>query len=256
MNPALESPIFKSVSPWLEKLPAARFPTCAELNALAPQLRFVQADGPLEEPYETYVHRTRQVPTRPDNWHDVFNALAWLAFPRTKAVLNRRHCEELGRAVDPGRRGTARDVLTVFDEGGVIVASTDPSLLELLRGFEWKTLFWERRGEVEQHMRFFVFGHAILEKALEPYKGVTAKAMLLQVPEAFPQRPFLEQIAEADRKAAEWLLQPGALSSTRNLSPLPVLGVPGWADNARADFYDDERVFRPGYATVTEKRAP
>ena len=252
MHPALESPVFASVSPWLEKLPAGRFPTCAELNALQPRVRFVQAPGRLEEPYEAYVHRTGDVPTRADNWHDVFNALAWLAFPRTKAVLNRRHCEELARPAEPGRRGTPRDVLTVFDEGGVIVASTDASLLDLLRRFEWKALFWERRVEVLERMRFFVFGHAILEKALEPYKGVTAKALLLEVPQGFAQRPLVEQLAEADARTAEWFSRPDALSSTRTLSPLPVLGVPGWADNDSAAFYDDTNVFRPGYHAPSE----
>jgi hypothetical protein len=247
MRAALASPMCASIGPWLARLPSGRFPSCVELNALSASVRFVEP-VPLEEAYESFIRRTGSVPTRADNWHDLFNALAWLAFPRTKAVLNRRHCEEIARrAGEPGPRGTARDVLTLFDEGGVIVVSTDPSLLELLRQFKWKTLFWERRDEVLRRMRFFVFGHAILEKALEPYKGVTAKALLLEVPSALLQQSFDAQLAEADRLAAEWFSRDDALRSTRSLSPLPVLGVPGWADNGSPAFYDDAAVFRPGY---------
>ncbi|MBN3821090.1 DUF3025 domain-containing protein, partial [Paraburkholderia sp. Se-20369] len=35
--------------------------------------------------------------------------------------------------------------------------------------------------------------------------------------------------------------------TSRDLSPLPVLGVPGWcAENAEPAFYDDPAVFRSG----------
>jgi hypothetical protein len=37
------------------------------------------------------------------------------------------------------------------------------------------------------------------------------------------------------------------LSSTRNLPPLPILGIPGWdPSNAREEYYDDAAQFRPG----------
>ena len=256
MQSALRSPLFDSVAHWLGLLPADRFASIAELNALVgPALKsgagvplvFVEAPA-AREAYEATVYRTGCVPTRERNWHDLFNALVWLAFPHTKATLNRRHCEELGRNDhSAGRRGTARDVLTLFDEGGVIVASSDASLLALLRRFQWKTLFWERRAQVLEHMRFFVFGHAILEKALQPYKAVTAKALLLEVPGSFASAPLAAQIAESDERAARWFSAPEALASTQALSPLPVLGVPGWADNGASAFYDDAQVFRSGY---------
>jgi hypothetical protein len=195
------------------------------------------------------------VPTRSDNAHDFFNALAWLAFPRTKAILNRLHCEALESSTDRGRRGTPRDVLSLFVEGGLIVASDDVSLLERLRSFEFKTLFWEQRAEALARMRFFVVGHAILEKALEPYKAVTAKALLLQVPAGFLSSRESEQREEADWRTAEWFSQPEHLASTRSLAPVPILGVPGWADNGSPGFYDDPLVFRSG-RSLRETLAP
>jgi hypothetical protein len=247
--------MFAPFAPWIVRLPAKRFPTSEELTALlvpgtvsggGARLAFVP---PSEDdvPYEVDVHRSGRVRTRADNWHDLFNALVWMAFPRTKAVMNARHVREIERLGTSGPRGTARDVLSLFDEGGVIVAGTDASLLALLQGFEWKALFWERRAEVLQKMRFFVFGHALLEKALEPYKAVTAKALLLEVPSDFLDRPAPAQVEEADRLAAQWFARDEALVSTRTLAPLPVLGVPGWAENDSAGFYDDPAVFRPGY---------
>ena len=243
---AVVSPLFDAVRPWLGRLPADRPPTLEELNALGAAVRFV-APTDSTDPYEIQIERSGEVPTRPGNWHDVFNALAWMTFPRTKAVLNRRHAEQIRLRGAAGPRGTARDVLSLFDEGGVIVTSVDPSLLELLRTFEWQTLFWQRRGDVVHAMRFYVFGHAILEKALEPYKAVTAKALLLDVPADFLDRSHQEQLEEADSRSAEWFAR-SALDSTRSLSPLPVLGIPGWADNEHAAYYKDETVFRRGYS--------
>src|SRR5262249_45952739 len=131
--------------------------------------------------YEVRIFDTGEVQTRPGNWHDLFNALVWLAFPGTKAVLNRHHCGEIIARRGEPQRGTPRDVLTLFDEGGIVVASADAELSALLREFRWKQLFWTRRADVRRAMRFHVFGHAIYEKALAPHKGVTAKALVLDV---------------------------------------------------------------------------
>ena len=43
-----------------------------------------------------------RVETRPDNLHDFFNALIWLAFPRSKARINAMHAAEIPR--EGGRR--------------------------------------------------------------------------------------------------------------------------------------------------------
>jgi hypothetical protein len=267
----LANPAFESLWPVIALCPAGGFPGAVELSELAQArgvasgggaaLRFVSgADagpGVFEQQYEVRIYRDGEVPTRPDNFHDLFNALAWLAFPKTKALLNRKHYEammarhskvRLGAAgTDPGSRGTARDVLTLFDESGVIVACSEPELEGLLKGFEWKTLFWMRRAEVARAMRFFLFGHGIHEKALRPFKGLAAKALVLPVSRDFLGMPIESQLSEVDGRAAEHFARPGALDSTRVLMPLPILGVPGWeAANERESFYDDASVFRPG----------
>jgi len=256
--PALDAPIFAAVTALLGRLPRDRLPRHDELSALATpsvvsgggaRIRFVPPAGPSREfsaQYEVRIFETGEVQTRPESWHDLFNALVWVAFPRTKAVLNRHHCEEIRARRGERVRGTPRDVLTLFDEGGIIVAAADAGLQALLREFRWKELFWGRRAEVLRSMRFYVFGHAIYEKALEPYAGVTAKALIVDAAPGLLDAPLARQLAELDARAADYLSGTQALASTRNLSPLPILGIPGWDPaNACGEYYDDGAQFRP-----------
>lgn len=257
------SPLLATVRPLLARLSSDRFPTLDELTRLARErdvrsgggapVAFVPAtvdgSGAFEARYEIRIHRDGTVPTRAGSWHDLFNALAWITFPRTKASINRLHHDEMLRRRDAPQRGTARDVLTLFDEGGVITACADVSLARLLAAFRWKELFWTRRADVVTSMRFKVFGHAIHEKSLAPYKGVTAKTLVVEVAPATLALADDALNALLDERAAAHFAAPGALASTRSLHPLPILGIPGWtADNEDGAFYDDTYVFRAGYA--------
>jgi len=192
-------------------------------------VRFVPP-GTKDAYYEVKVFETGRVETRPDSLHDWFNALAWLAFPRAKARINALHAAEIPR--ESGRRGRLRDLLTIFDEGGAIVQCDDAQLVTLLENFEWKRLFWDHRERVRAAMRIVVFGHAALEKALEPWPGITCKAIVVPAG-ALP-----------DAAAHAWLgaLAPGA--SPRDLAALPVFGYPGWLPQDET-YYDDVRYFRP-----------
>jgi hypothetical protein len=256
----IASPIFASVRSLVARLPGTGFPALEALNAIAADreiatgggaaLRFVAA-GPhadaTDRSYEERVFETGAVPTRESSWHDIFNALVWLAFPRTKATLNRRHCEELRARRGHPLRGTARDVLTLFDEGGVLVACADPSLASLLRDFRWKELFWQRRSDVRHRMRFHVFGHAILETALAPFRGLTAKALILDADDDALEYPADALNTMLDARAAAYFAAPDALASTRSLAPLPILGIPGWTpESDDPAYYDDVGQFRPG----------
>ncbi|HSU77126.1 MAG TPA: DUF3025 domain-containing protein [Burkholderiales bacterium] len=192
-------------------------------------VRFV-APGGRRGAYELRVHETGEIETRPESLHDWFNALCWLAFPRTKACINAMHAAEMPR--EGGRRGRLRDLLTIFDEGGAIVVCADDALNQLAREFRWKELFWTERERVRQAMRFVVLGHAVLEQARKPWLGITCKAL------------FARPDEDADHAAAAWLASRGQGASPRDLAALPVFGYPGWAQNDRPEFYDDERYFR------------
>jgi hypothetical protein len=219
---------------------------------LVPQGRRRRA---LEEKHEARTFLAGELQVRERSWHDLFNLLAWLAFPRAKAALNARHYAALvaQRAAGAANRGPAQDALTLFDEGGVVVASDDDGLLGLLREWRWKDLFWSERSRLTVRMRFHVFGHALYEKALRPFTGITGRGVVLKVAPEWLRAPLPERIAWLDARITAYLADPDNLRATRELAVVPVLGVPGWcADNESESYYDNLDYFRPG--RLNEKR--
>lgn len=202
-----------------------------------------------EDRYEPRVYLRGEVPLRAGNWHDLFNALVWMTYPRSKAALNARHFREARdqRAAGARNRGPVQDALTLFDESGLIVAAADRGLLRQLRDFAWHELFWRNRAQVASGMRFYVFGHALCEKLLAPFRGITAHACLLEVDQDFIAAPLGRQLSRVDEMLARRLLDQGCLRATRDLAPVPVLGVPGWHESSENEaFYHDRDYFRPG----------
>jgi hypothetical protein len=256
---ALSSFLFDPLRRWLDQLPSQ--PDAVALAELAGRhpiggpngksIRFVppQADGLA---YECRVWETGEVETRPDNWHDFFNGLVWLTFPQTKRAITAAHVA----AMEPAgaARGSTRDALTHFDECGIVVLSCRPELLDLLRGFEWKKLFVEHRANVEAAMRFVIVGHATYEALLAPFRGLTAKAVLLEVGEAWLLQPQASQLAAVDFLLAGELTG-GRYKLPRDFQPLPLLGIPGVIqDSENPAYYDDTWQFRPGRG-ATKKAA-
>ena len=236
MATGLNHPIYDSVRQWVDRVGGA--PSLDLLNLFSEEkdlksesgkpIRFVPPSA--SDPYyEVQLHETGRVQTRPDNKHDLFNALAWLAFPKTKARINAMHAAEIPREkkTSGGKRGRLRDMLTIFDEGGAIAACSC-EVAELVRQARWAELFLERHRE----LRIVVVGHAVLEQALAPHPGITCKVI------------FADPSRDLDAQAAHWLTTEGR--TPRDLPPLPVFGYPGWFEgSARAGFYSDERYFRP-----------
>ncbi len=102
---------------------------------------------------------------------------------------------------------------------------------------DWHAALVERR-EKWVDIGVYVIGHAVLEKLIQPWPGITAKCLCIEL----PPDTSLEQIDFAI--AQRWQQNP---PSPMQLFPLPVLGIPGWcADNESPDYYDDTRQFRPG----------
>lgn len=207
------------------------------------QLRFVpQTDLPADVAYESFISQTGGVPTR-DNLHDFFNALIWLSFPVIKRQLNSLQAAELARNSGmPSQRGTARDVATIFDENAAIFVTSEAGLIDALRGHRWHELFVERRDEFVSVCEVRLFGHALMEKLVTPFKAITAHAW----PMIVDRRYFFWSAAERQR----WLddaIAPSLQSdiTMRAYNPLPVLGIPGWHEQQDAIFYGDAKVFRP-----------
>lgn len=262
----LQAPLFQPLQAVIAGLPHDNFPTLDEFNALlrtqkiavhsGKSLRFVpQLIGKLafESQYEPLCYLNGEVQTRADNWHDALNVLVWLTFPKAKAAINARHYLALQQAHEPAssQRGAVRDTNTLMDESGVIVACANPELAQLLRDFQWRELFWQRRVEVRQQMGFYVFGHGLYEKAIQPYIGITGQGIIVDVDTEFFSWSHAAQLTHVDEQLAAFWTDESNCRTTRELNPVPLLGVPGWcAENNDASFYDNTAYFRPGRRSV------
>lgn len=254
----LGAPVFAPLRAALLRLPGERWPAHADLDALArgvstargQPIRFIAPRARTDRErryYELHIAATGEIETRAQNWHDLFNALAWVTFRRAKAAINAQHAAilEEGGEAESRRRSPARDALTLFDEGGVAVVSSAPHLLELMVAFEWKELFWNRRDELLATTRFFAFGHGFCEQSLAPYIGMVAKTVFITVDGSFAGLPTQDQLLRTDELLAAHFADRTNFRSPKAMAPLPALGVPGWHPSTGMEsFYDDASYFR------------
>lgn len=228
----------------------------AALNAaqLAPRSFVPQAELPGGVAYEAHIFATGGVPTR-EGLHDFFNALCWMRFPATKLLLNRLQAQAIAAAGGVGaRRGPLRDALTLFDENVALLQAPGP-VWQALLARDWHRLFVELRPLWAQSA-LLLFGHALSEKLVEPYKSITAHVLRLPIPPDLPaDAPTACGTGSVVHPWDEWLsgcLTPEWLA-TKPYTPMPVLGVPGWwAANDEPAFYADAQVFRPARVLVAQ----
>lgn len=248
------SPLFNDLDRLLGHMNWQQWPSCDELNALLPDdlanyqgqpLTLVeQTDELLSDGiyYEQRIYQQGLVPTRSANWHDFFNALIFLLFPRTKREMNRLHVEHMAQ-FGSHKRTPCRDAITLFDECGVIIAYTNDEIMQQLSNHQWYEGFVENRECWQKSVSATMIGHANYEKALEPYIGFTGKALYLKVSEEFFELEFWDRYQYLDTLLAQNLAL--LLQDNSNLYPLPILGVPGWwPANENAEFYDNQQYFR------------
>jgi len=253
---------FNLLHSFIQTLGPGEFPELAQLNALLEsqrpaihlrsgrRLRFVpQSFGNLtfEEQYEPRCYIKGELQTR-DNWHDLFNALVWMRYPQAKAALNARHFALLESFSVPAQgRGATRDMATLLDESGVVVACADAEFGKLLREFRWKELFWGHRKSLLKKMDFCVFGHGLYEKLLHPYLGLTGQGLIIEVPPDYFEGTIAQRAAYLDGLLTTYIDDPQHCKRTSELTPVPLLGIPGWdANNAQPAYYDNTAYFRPG----------
>lgn len=244
-------PLYSHYAEFMAWMRGSEWPAVEVLSEAMPlpDRRFAQQDRALLADglhYETRIAERGLIATRPENWHDLFNAMVWCRWPMLKLALNARqlaHIAEMG----PSQRNRAQYALTQFDEAGVIVRVNDPQLMKLWDAHDWSALFhthadaW-KSGDIAIAA---VVGHALLEHGLLPAQYIVGKAIVVQ------SDACVAQVAQAIT-AGELLLDP------LELRPLPLAGVPGWFAGQDADFYRDAACFqpvRPGRAYPAPTRA-
>jgi hypothetical protein len=198
-----------------------------------------QSNLPEGVAYEQFIYTSGSVPTR-DNLHDFFNGLAWIVFPQTKQRLNQLQASEINAAGVRTTRGALRDALTLFDENAALwplAQGASTQLIDALRNKQWQRACVDLRGDWADGAPV-LFGHALLEKLVTPYKSITAHVFVVHKTMHVSSLDHVDSLLASQLDASSLVPKP--------FIPLPVLGVPGWCkDNENAQFYEDTQVFRP-----------
>lgn len=237
----------------------SRWPTIAELDAL--RLEAILTDGvarpriAAQSPalLKDGLHYEERIlsgllATRENNWHDLLNALVWLRYPRIKHALNVAQCRDIAR-IGRRERTRAQCAMTHFDEAGAIVLCSDTDLVARWDRHDWEGLFWDQRSAWDSRIAVQVFGHAILELALQPQRLLVAKCIVLMTDQETVQRLQTDAASVRgliDSRVAHLISGGIEFADPQNLRPLPLSGVPGWhADAMNARFFVETPCFRP-----------
>jgi hypothetical protein len=241
------SPFFRPLYPALMKFEDyEQLPSVAELNQRlrVKGIEFVSQGLKSEDfssGYEPRIYERGEVQTRENSWHDFFNALVWQQFPESKKAINALHYDLQKKRFPDKNRLRAENVLAHFDENGAIVICQNAELLDLIREHRWHELFWMKREELKLNLQVQIFGHGLYEKLLNPFVGVTAKALLFQS----------DKKVSIDTLLAKFISDNGQELEPAILFPLPVLGLPGWwAENEEESFYFDKTYFRDKISNI------
>ena len=173
----------------------------------------------LDRLYDGRITEHGEVPTREGDWHDFFNALCFATFPRAKRALHERQYSVLQGRVPatstrlPEARTREQDALTLFDEGGAVIAADADAALQL------SAVARDPRPPLLRVLceagraRVVPFGHALLEHLVEGLRcpgGFTQVIVVERVTVADEQL-----LAQLDRSLAASLADPGAFQSPR-----------------------------------------
>ncbi|MEY3900882.1 MAG: hypothetical protein RL189_188 [Pseudomonadota bacterium] len=205
--------------------------------------------------YQLRIFLTGEVPSRPDNWHDFFNAWTWIYLPKLKAAINSRHfscideTSEFPWKTGGGNRSREQDMLTLFDEGGLLVVTDDDGLWDLLSTRRWQDFFREYGTNDCQRVMFIPVGHALFECALKGHPRLHASCIRVNCrPSEFSlstREGWKNALATVDELAALKISRRTHLRSPDELHALPIWGIHGWHPRAGEDaFLSDSSYFR------------
>ena len=223
--------------PWDEAL--------AALNAQAAQLPgglcFVEqtpalvADG---LSYEQRIGECGQIAMRRDSLHDLYGALMWLAWPRSKWAIHRGQMAGI-QAHGARQRSRHQQALAHIDEAGLVLVTEDPTLIDALHAHDWAGLLGARRAAWSQ-ARVAVIGHALFElKRTQPHDLLAGKVIAVVGPASAADSAL-------DAVVAQGIDTRRAAADPRDLPTLPLAAIPGWDPrNTDAGFIASAPCFRP-----------
>ncbi len=145
--------------------------------------------------YVALIGTQGKIPVRQRSLHDFLNCLSFLIFPMSKLQLNLRHFQESPNGLMPGENRTrTQDLLTVFDEGGVIRLK-------------------DNKGDSVD----LIFGHAIYEHLLKGQK-VRAARIDFTTTNSVTNQNYWVLNNVADQLFADWLKNSSHCQSSHEFS--------------------------------------
>jgi hypothetical protein len=232
-------PLFRQRSPWFWPLTAAAarfesfrdwpsrdelgwaYAAVAQLTDAEPlrfgenvrkQDRYASGGVQPERLYDGRITCAGEVPTRERDWHDFFNALCFMTFPRAKRALHRRQYRVLKSRIDPGAhrlpgaRTKEQDALTLFDEGGAVIAAEELAFQPLAAASDAERPELLRQLVERRQAKVIPFGHALFEHLVEGLRCPGGSTRLVRVDDVGV--PDLLLLAAVDRCVAGLLDDP------------------------------------------------
>jgi Protein of unknown function (DUF3025) len=169
--------------------------------------------------YDARITLAGEVPTREGDWHDLFNALCFATFPRSKRALHARQYGALAARIEPNMtrlpsaRTPEQDALTLFDEGGVVLAAEPSDALQLMAAHGPERAALCTQLSAERRTRIVPFGHALFEHLVEGLRCPGGCTQVLAIDELWPSSG--DWLAKLDIALAAALSDPERFVSTR-----------------------------------------
>lgn len=225
----------------------------AEVNRLAAArlpagLCFAEQDAALAADglsYEQRIGERGLIAMRRDSLHDLYGALMWLTWPRSKWAIHQGQMAGI-RALGPKQRSRQQQALTHIDEAGLIVVSDDASLIAALQGHDWQGLLIERRDDWAQ-AAVYAIGHALFElRQCRPHDLLAAKVIAVEAAADWFALEATRQHAALDACIASGIDACKAAADPKDQSTLPLAAIPGWdTRNNDPEFIASAECFRP-----------
>jgi hypothetical protein len=207
-------------------LPALRF--CDNVRK---QDKYVDGQVVLSALYDARITLAGEVPTRERNWHDVFNALCFATFPRSKRALHARQYRSIAARLGPNaaRLPTARtpelNALALFDEGGVVLAAEPAVAQQLLAAQGPARAALCMQLLAEQRARVVPFGHALFEHLVEGLRCPGGCTQVLAIDELWPHAGSGNWLDQLDEALAMAIADPTRFVSTRECAHVRLDGL-------------------------------
>lgn len=148
-----------------------------------------------------------------------------------------------------GNRNREQDFLTLFDEGGLLVVTSDDALWNAIQSRRWAEIFCDQKTSLHERAAFLPVGHALHECALAKHPRIHASAVRVDFDISNLKKDGgeidLRELACIDEAAALVLSRRSVLRSPDDLHALPIWGLPGWHPRAgQKEFVADTTYFR------------